>query len=545
MTEPCAAARPEPAAGALRTGLMRWACLCAGLTGWRRLIVAIALGGTASLALPPVYAAPLLLLCVPPVLWLLDGVKTRWGAFAVGWGFGFGLLVFSLYWIAFALTVEFWRFFWMIPFAAAGLPAALAIFTGAATAAVFALRLSGLARILAFALLWAVSEWLRGHVLTGFPWNLIGYAWVGWPALLQSVSVIGVYGLTLLTLLLACAPAGLIDQRSGDWSRGGIVAFALLLLAFLGMAAAGSWRLGHASDEMVPGVMLRLVQPSIPQVEKWDPEFRLENFLQHRALSVTPGARPVTHVIWPETAVLYSLTHDEAAREAIAAVTPPGGVTLTGAPRFSAPGEEPAEHWNSLIAIDANAEVIEIYDKSHLVPFGEYVPLRGVLPLETVAASRLDYSAGSGIRTLEVPGLPPFSPLICYEVIFPGSVVTTGADNSKQPEWLLNITNDAWFGETAGPHQHFAIAQTRAVEEGMPLVRVASTGISGVVDAYGRTVATLGLGQHGILDVSLPAALPSATPYSKWRDRSFWLMACGLTIIVLISAWRQPKVLAS
>lgn len=547
MSESPALAGPALAgrgpAGRLLAVLCRWAAFCAGLAGWRRLAMAIALGAVSSLALPPVGAAPVLLLGVPSMLWLLEGARSRWGAFAVGWGFAFGYLLFSLYWIAFALTVDFERFFWMIPFAAAGLPAFLAIFTGLATLGVRLLHLSGLALALGFAVLWSVTEWLRGHVLTGFPWNLPGYAWVDWLPVLQSVSVVGIYGLTLLTAVLAALPAATLEWRRGSWSPGGLAAFGLALAVFVGMAGAGAWRLAGAGSATVPDVVLRLVQPNIPQSQKWDPDFRLDNFLRHRALSVSPGANRVTHVIWPETAVLYGLNRDENARAAIAAVTPPGGLTLTGAPRFAPEGTEPA-HWNSLFALDSEGEIVATYDKFHLVPFGEYVPLRDILPIETVVASRVDYSPGPGPQTVTLPGLPPVSPLICYEAIFPGSVVAGTQDGGVRPAWLLNLTNDAWYGETAGPHQHFAIARTRAVEEGLPLVRVASTGISGVVDPYGRVTARLGLGQGGVLDAELPVALAGSTPYGRIGDLGFWLAACGFTVIVLVLRSRQPKILA-
>ncbi|NBC31484.1 MAG: apolipoprotein N-acyltransferase [Alphaproteobacteria bacterium] len=547
MSDSQAAAGPlaarRGAGGRVRAVLVRWAAFCAGLSGWRRLAMAVALGAAGALALPPAGAAPVLLLCVPPLLWLLDGVRSRWGAFAVGWGFAFGFLLFSLYWIAFALTVDLPRFFWMIPFAAAGLPAFLAMFTGLATLGVYLLRLSGVAQALGFAVLWSVTEWLRGHVLTGFPWNLPGYVWVDWLAVLQSVSVIGIYGLTLLTAVLAALPAAVIDRRAKTWSRGGLAAFGLALAVFAALTGMGAWRLAAGESGTVPGVVLRLVQPNIPQAQKWDPAFRHENFLRHRALSVSAGPRPVTHVIWPETAVPYALGRDENARDAIAAVTPPGGLTLTGAPRFAPEGAEP-QHWNSLIAIDSRGDIVAIYDKAHLVPFGEYVPFREILPIDTVVASRVDYSAGPGVRTLSLPGLPPVSPLICYEAIFPGAVVAETHDNGEQPSWLLNITNDAWYGETAGPYQHFAIALTRAVEEGLPLVRVASTGISGVVDSHGRVTARLGLGERGVLDADLPAALDRPTAYRRFGDSGFWLLTGSFTVIVLGLASRQPKVLA-
>ncbi len=552
MSEPVAAAADLPTASGAAARLSALADRLAGLSGWRRLAVAIGLGGLASLAMPPVGAVPVLLLCFPGLLWLLDGVpagaRGRWAAFLVGWGFGFGFFVLGLYWIAFALTVDLARFFWMLPFAVAGLPAFLAIFSGLATLATALLPVRGPGRALALALLWGVAEWLRGHVLTGFPWNLMGYGWVEWPSVLQSVSVIGIYGLSLLTVAVAVLPAALLDRRRGGWSRPGAAALATGLALFVLIGAAGAVRLAGAESATVPGVVLRLVQPNIAQTDKWTPALYVQHLLLHRDLSRAPGPAggpgPVTHVIWPETAVPWSLDQHAEARRAIAPAAPAGGLIITGAPRAAAPGE-PEQYWNSLFAIGPDGGLAGRYDKFHLVPFGEYVPLRGLLPIERVTQGRVDFSAGPGPRTLILPGLPPVSPLICYEVIFPGAVTDRDAAAlAPQPAWLLNLTNDAWYGRTAGPHQHFAIARTRAVEEGLPLVRVAGTGISGVVDAHGRITARLGLGERGVIDAPLPVALARPTLFARWGDLAFWAIGCGLAGAAALFSRKSAKELA-
>jgi apolipoprotein N-acyltransferase len=530
-----------PAVGRLGRGLIAVADRLAALTGWRRLAAAIAMGAVASLAMPPVSAAPILLPAFVAFLWMFDGIATARGAFAAGWAFGFGYFVFGLYWIAFALAVDLASFFWMIPFAAAGLPAFLGLFTGAATWALAKLRMRGARRALAFALLWALAEWLRGHVLTGFPWNLLGYAWFDWTPVLQGISVFGIYGLSLLTVLAAALPAAAVDRHRAAWSRPGLLASAAALLALATVGAGGALRLAQAETGSVPGVTLRLVQPDIAQADKWVADLWVDHFRLHLALSSAPGAEGVTHVIWPETAVPYRLAQDRTARRAIGQVAPPGGLVLTGAPRTLPPGE-PQRYWNSLFAVTPEGDVAGTYDKAHLVPFGEYVPLRGILPIDRVVPGREDYSAGPGPRTLDLPGLPPVGPLICYEAIFPGAV-TDPREGARRPEWLLNVTNDAWYGETAGPHQHFAIAAARAVEEGMPLVRAATTGISGVVDSYGRVVARLGLGERGVVDSPLPQALENATLYARVGDLFFWLVwASGAGLLWLRG--ENPKDLA-
>jgi apolipoprotein N-acyltransferase len=500
----------EAARAAPAPPLGRLAAAIAALRGWRRLALSFALGALATLALPPAHAVPVLAAAVPALLWLLSGAHTKRQAFAIGWAFGFGHFLFGLYWISFALLTDAERYWWMMPFAAAGLPAVLATFPALATLGLHVLPLRGLARVLAFGVLWTSAEWLRGHVFTGFPWNLVGYSWVGFEPVLQTAAHVGVYGLGLLTVTAAALPA--LFGEAGVARRRAWAAAAAALAGIAVLAAHGAWRLSTAPAEMVEGVRLRIVQPNIDQRLKWAPGQREANFQRHLDLAAQPGDRPVTHVIWPETAVPFLIEQDMALRLAVAAVTPPGGLTLTGAPRVEGPADR-REFRNSMIALDGAGEVAGIYDKAHLVPFGEYMPLRRWVPLPAVAAANGDFTPGSGIRTMRLPGLPSFSPLICYEVIFPGAVAAPG----DRPEWLLNLTNDAWYGISAGPHQHFAISRVRAVEEGLPLVRAANTGISGVVDAHGRVVARLGLGETGVVDAPLPAAA-APTLYSRYGD---------------------------
>lgn len=518
MAEPAVATGPRAAAAPLSAA----AAALAALTGWRRALTAMGFGALAALAMPPACAVPVLLVAFPGLLWLLSGAHSLRQAFAIGWCFGFGLFVVGLYWVTFALSVDIASFFWLIPFAAAGLPALLAAFPGLATAALHLFGLSGPPRILVFAVLWAGAEYLRGHLFTGFPWHLVGYAWTGWLPVLQSVAWIGIYGLGFLTVAVAAMPAALAETAG---RRMAAACLAAGLLLFVGIAVAGSVRLAEAGDETVPDVMLRLVQPNIDQADKWDPELRQEIFRKHLELSASAGWQQVTHIVWPETAVPYLLNREPAVREAIAKISPTGGAVLTGAPRLVENGG-PRQLFNSILGIDRSGAVIASYDKFHLVPFGEYVPFRNWLPITKITHGQMDFSPGPGPRTLTVPGAPPFSPLICYEAIFPGAV----ADRTDRPSWILNVTNDSWYGRTAGPHQHFAIARTRAVEEGLPLARAATTGISGVVDPYGRIVAQLPLGEQGVVDAPLPEALPP-TPYVRFGDKAFFaLLALGLVL---------------
>ncbi|MCH8092584.1 MAG: apolipoprotein N-acyltransferase [Proteobacteria bacterium] len=524
----------------------------AALAGWPRRLVAVGLGALVSAALPPFFAVPLLGVAFTGFVWLIDGAGSARSparaAFAVGWWFGFGYFMTGLYWITNALLVDADRFGWLVPFATSGLSAGLAIFSGLAAAAVRLSGARGAGRVVALAVAWTALEWLRGQILSGFPWNLVGTAWVFSDAVSQTVALTGAYGLSLLTVALAAAPATLGDPVNGGADAGTgrrRWAAVVVMTALFGVLwAAGAARLALApakvdpaaegSDgSVVPGVRLRLVQANIDQRLKWSPSERAANFRKYLEMTKGPGFENVTHVIWPETAVPYIVARDAGARAAIAAVVPPKGLVITGAIRATPVGVKPFQVWNSAHAIDESARIVETYDKFHLVPFGEYVPLRGVLPLKKITRGAVDFSAGPGPRTLALPGLPPVSLLICYEVIFPGNVLDPG----DRPRWLLNLTNDAWFGESTGPYQHFAAARLRAVEEGLALVRSANTGISAVIDPYGRVIARLGLGVEGVLDSPLPLPLVGLTPYARFGD---WILLGMLTIAVGLAFIASP-----
>jgi apolipoprotein N-acyltransferase len=321
------------------------------------------------------------------------------------------------------------------------------------------------------------------------------------------------------------------DARAGRRMRFGLGCIAAAALLLAAIWAGGAWRLSGASDAVVPDIRLRIVQAAIDPALKNNANLREANLGRHLALTIdTPGFDRVTHVIWPETAVQFLINHDPEVLQAVASAAPPGGLLLTGAPRGDVADGKLTRIWNSLVAIDPAGDIVGTFDKFHLVPLGEYVPLRGLLPfIDKVTPGALDFTAGPGPVTLRLPGLPPVGPLICYEVIFPGEVV----DRADRPAWLLNLTNDGWFGITSGPYQHFASARLRAVEEGLPLVRAANTGISGVVDGYGRVTARLGLGQSGVLDADLPRPPPGLTVFAQFGER---MLAVLLAATVFLAA---------
>lgn len=503
------------------------------LTGWKRRGAAILLGALGALALPPVGFLPVLLIALPGLVWLLDGSPTRRAAFGAGWWWGLGWSLVGLYWIANALLIEPEKFGWMIPFATLGLSGVLAVFTGTATWLARLSGVTGVGRVPALASAWTVMEWARSWVLTGFPWNPLGSVWDAAAPVLQAGSLIGVFGLSLFTLLVFGLLAVLADFAP---RRQKVAAVAVSLLMLGSALAFGTVRLAGANGDVVPDVRLRLVQPAIGQSHKWREELREAHLRAYLELSRSPGWDKVTHIIWPETAAPFLLDHDQLHRGMVASVAPPDGLVLTGAPRVTPQEVAPFRVWNSLMAINGDSQLVGLYDKVHLVPFGEYVPFRAILPAQ-LNIGGTDFSPGTGLRTLSLPGLPPLSPLICYEAIFPAEVV--GRDQPR-PAWLLTITNDGWFGHSAGPYQHLAAGRMRAIEEGLPLVRAANTGISAVFDAWGRDLARLDLGQRGVVDVVLPKPL-APTLFAHYGNALPLALSLLCTIIGVAISWVQRR----
>ena len=514
-------------------------------SGWRRSGIAAGLGAVSATALPPGHALPLLVVAFTGLVWLIHASRSPWRAAVAGWWFGFAHFLFSIYWIGAAMLTDPSRFGWMVAPAVIGLSAGFALFPSLAA---FVARLPALpvaGRVLALAVTWTAAEWLRGNILTGFPMNLMGTVWMPSVGMIQSVAVIGVYGLSFVTVLAAAAPAALAtpgtDERPGRpaWLLSA-VAFGLLAAVWVG----GQARLALAPDLAPTEVNLRLVQANIDQSRKWEDGAREAGLAQHVVLSHEPGLAETDIVIWPETAVPFFLDESATLQAFVSRAAPFDGYVITGAPRRTRSAGRTIAVWNSLHALSPAGAITASYDKHHLVPFGEYMPLRGIVNLRALATGAVDSSAGPGPRTLRLPGVPPFSPLICYEAIFPGEVVADDAPPGERPQWLLNITNDAWFGHTAGPYQHFQAARLRAVEEGMPLVRAANTGISAVVDSHGRVVGRLGLGEVGVLDVPLPPALATPTPMARfggWIFAILLLLATAATLAIGFLHWRRVK----
>lgn len=501
-------------------------------SGWPRLALAFLAGAVGALAMPPFGFVPALVLALVPAVWLIDGAafgesgrflsrRTLLAAALTGWAWGCGYFLAGLWWLGAAFLVEADRFAWALPLGVLGLPALLAVFPALGFALARALWSSGPWRLFALAFGLAGSEWLRGHVLTGFPWNPIGMALGQNLWSMQGAAIVGVEGLTVLAVLIAAAPATIAtgESRLGRWLPG---ALAAALLA--GLFAYGAWRLPSGPVATVEGVRLRLMQPNLPQDAKFNPANRdaiMRRYLSLSDRATSPrstGVADVTHLIWPESAFPFLLQDDPKALAQIAALLPPGVTLVTGAARADEPlpGERP-RFYNAIQVVGDDGTILASYDKTHLVPFGEYFPgfLDGglrALGLRQFVHVPGGFEAGTQQAPLAVPGLPPVAASICYEAIFSGAVIPAGA---RRPGLILNVTNDAWFGDTPGPRQHFAQSRLRAVEEGVPLVRAANNGISAVIDPYGRIVDSLPLGVEGVLDAGLPRALAIGTPFPR------------------------------
>lgn len=504
------------------------------LWGWRRALVAFLAGGAAALSHPPFDFFAICFISFPVLVWLLDSAAAQAGegwlrrslkSFSIGWLFGFGYFAAGLWWTGNALLVEADLFAWALPLAVFGLPAALAIFYGAATLIARMLWSDGIARIAALAFSFGVAEWLRTVVLTGFPWNAIGQAAMPIPLLMQSVSVTGMIGMNALAVFVFAAPAALAARQG---ARIAMAIAAGLMALHVGF---GAWRLQSADPAPETLVQVRIVQPSISQTQKWDAQMRDRIFATYLEMSARPpteeGAAPQL-IVWPETAVPFILSERPDALTAFADLLQDGQTLLAGAVRLEGSGsDQPSRYYNSVVALNPEGEIYDAGDKIRLVPFGEYLPLSEWLTrigLQRLVHSVSDFSPGAQRRSIETTQGVRVLPFICYEIIFPGIAGYGTADTDV----LLNITNDAWFGDTPGPYQHFRQAQIRAVEAGLPLIRAANNGISGVIDAYGRVKDAFGINTVGVMDVAVPKQ--KLYPY-------FPTHIVGLAILLLAGIW--------
>lgn len=529
------------------------------LTGWRRATFLTVAGLLSVLAFAPFFLWPILFFTLPVLVWAIttapgDPVSRAalQRAFLDGWWFGFGYFFAGLFWVGEAFLVEAEVFGWLLPFAVTLLPAGLALFFGSAAAITRALWRPGIAGLLIMAVVFAGTEWLRGHILTGFPWNVLGYALTASDALMQTAGLVGIYGLTLWTILIFAAPLVLVADADAQtpWLKAFAPGVAIAVLPLAMFALYGWSVLSSAAPLPADAPRVRIVQPSVPQREKWLPAKQGEIFRLHLDLTRRNAAGAeddfsgIALVVWPEAAMPFRPLEHPEALTAIADLLPDAGpMLLSGGLRVEKSGTPEAptlDAYNSLMAIDAAGKPVAIYDKIHLVPFGEYLPFQPVLEavgLQQLTKLRGGFASGPAPRPLlNLPGLPPIVGLICYEAIFPAAVV----QGPVRPGLIVNITNDGWFGNTTGPRQHLHQSRVRAVEEGLPFIRAANNGISAMIDPQGRITASLDLNVRGVIDPQIPPAIPPP-PYARWGDMLFLLNA-GLFLVLAGALMRRRSV---
>jgi apolipoprotein N-acyltransferase len=496
------------------------------MAGARRILLAILAGAIAALAMPPIGFFPALAISFPLAIWLLDGSATHprrfsraslVSAFSAGWGFGFGYFLAGLWWLGAAFLVEDDQFAWALPLGVVALPAALALIHAAGFVIARLFWSQDARRVLAFAASMGLVEWLRSWIFSGFPWNSFGQALAATDSMAQIASLIGLFGMTPLAVMIFGAPAvWATGQTIGQRWRLPVVALALLT----GLVAYGMWRLERTIITLVPDVKLRIMQPNLGQREKHriSGQEVLSRYLKLSDRATTPGTSgiaDITHLIWPESPFPFLLAREPQALAQMATLLQPRTTLITGAVRAEDAGGAP-RYFNSIHVVGSDGTITDSYDKVHLVPFGEYLPFRHWLDrmgLRQFVEVPGGFDSGARRKPLNVRGLPSVWPLICYEAVFPMESSYGGARQGM----LLNVTNDAWFGLTFGPYQHLAQARLRSIEQGLPLVRAANTGISAVIDPLGRSIAALPLGTEGVLDAPLPRGL-RATVYSSLGD---------------------------
>jgi apolipoprotein N-acyltransferase len=513
------------------------------LSGWRRHALAAIAGLAGALAMPPVDFLFALLISLPLAIWLIDGstagpgrfsLRTLLSAFAAGWAFGFGYFLGGFWWLGAAFLVEDDQFAWLMPVGVLGFPAAMALFHAVGFLIARMLWSEGWRRIPAFALALGFVEWLRGMILTGFPWNSLGQALGATEATAQIASVVGLNGMTFLVLFVFASPA-LLGTGETALRRTVLPAFAMILLT--SVAAFGVWRLQTTALVPLPDVRVRIMQPNLGQREKHrlSGQEVLTRYLRLSDRAATPasgGIGDMTHLVWPESPFPFLLAREPQALSQIAAALKPNAVLITGAARAEdATGV--TRYFNAIHVVGPDGIIMDSYDKVHLVPFGEYLPFRALfdrLGIRQFIEIPGGFEAGARRKALQIRGLPVTAPLICYEAIFPGSPLSDGS----RPGLLLNVTNDGWFGYTAGPYQHLAQARLRSIEQGLPQVRAANTGISAIIDPLGRVTRSLPLGMTGVVDGAIAKAL-EPTLFARFGNLTALLLGL-LSFFVCIRA---------
>ena len=529
--------------------------------GWERRIIAFMAGAVGVLAMPPIGLLPSLFISMSIALWLIDGsigtknnawLKKIMSAASAGWWFGFGYFICGLWWLGAAFLAEGEEFIWAMPLGVIGLPAALAVFHALGFGIARIIWSTGSGRIFALAAGLGFTEWLRGHILTGFPWNTFGQAFGEYVVTAQFASLIGVEGLSVLAILIFATPALIatsITQKTKYqpifWASCGLLI--IIIYGGLRLGLNGGLNPQLNKENIIENVKLRVVQPNISMFDKHNAkngDKLLESYLKlsDKATSAaTSSIADVTHVIWPESPFPFLLAQTPHALNQISAKLQ-GKVTLiTGAIRVDlASGTKPQKFFNSIQVVAKDGVISDAYDKVHLVPFGEYLPspfqvIVNKLGLRQFVHVPGGFEAGSLLRSIQADGMPPILPMICYEAIFPREFSRDLLLGRASPKLIVNVTNDAWFGNSFGPYQHFSMSRIRAIEQGLPLIRSANTGISAVIDPYGRIVKALPVGIADVIDSPLPKAIEMTVYLTHCKSFAIWLLLICASVAIFSS----------
>jgi apolipoprotein N-acyltransferase len=495
------------------------------MSNFKKFLIHSLLGGFAAFAFAPTYFVLALFISFPALLFLISKSESYKQTFFIGWSFGFGFFLHGLYWISYALLVDKNLFGWLVPFAVTLIPATLAIYIGVAAMVVHRIRKNPLRLMLCFTSSWVLIEILRTFLFTGFPWLALGYALGGWLPMIQSASLFGVFGLSALILLVSASPFLLLTRAH----RREFFAY-MCVCIFLSVSnlTYGIWKLQTNKTNFYPQ-KIRIVQPNIRQDLKWDKNYRYANL--QKLISLSKSKTNPTYIIWPESALTFSI-ESQKVKELITPIIPTNSFLLTGAINYRTSLNK---IYVSLLAINSDGILKASYDKKHLVPFGEYIPFKDIIPgIYKLTHGLMDFSKGSAEQNIisSING-PSFRTLICYEAFFPSEIL----EKTQNPDFLLNIINDAWYRDSSGAFQHLVMAQFRSIENGLPMVRSANTGISAIFDPQGRTVKKLPLNKEGFLESFLPQKSPDITAYSLYGDS----IITFLLLSILVAFWPRSS----
>lgn len=523
-----------------------------------KILVSFLLGVFSTLAMPPVALWPILFVTFPLFIWLIDGLlfaqspnsetpskrKKLKQVFLLSWGFGFGYFVVSLYWLGSSFLVEPEKFAWALPFAVTLLPLFLGLFFAIPLALASFFWTKGAERLLLFSLAIFSGDWLRSHILTGFPWNLIGHSLTGQLEMMQSVTLFGLYGLSAIAALIFSTPAILFSLQTNESKGVSLVGVSPLIFSvsvLIGLYGFGAYRLEQAGPtKFLKNIEVVLIQPNISQKDKVDYKKRPNALLKTIELTETLPPLDQTEaqhrlIIWPETAIPFALNRSSTILKRLDEMLEPGNTLISGAFHVEnnqdIKGTNNYQVYNSLFVVNHLGEITNHYDKNHLVPFGEYLPFPQLfrkIGLKAIADERGGFKIGPEPKPVHLEKAPAFLPSICYEAIFPLSekTITTGA------KWLLNISNDGWFGNTVGPHQHLHQVRLRSVETGLPMIRSVNGGISAIFDGAGRAVEKSSLNKPSVIIVKLPKNIVLA---EYILPNELWSLLILLGFLVLIS----------